>query len=574
MDHARVDVSFDKCFFYENLKELVKACSEFYHSSIEKVADTSDAHERRCQLSRWIRRFHQDCGTLTPYVEKAIDKLKDESCLFLMTAHQPNLFAYSGVLRKATLNHVLAEKLSENLNLPVVSFFGIADQDFTDDRWVKSALLPDAEKREGLLELRIDLSEKLMLNKVPKPPKQVLNNWQNKIKDWFNRKLISVERSLKSLGVKFSQKETDLPKNFEDFWRIIEESYEKAKTYSDFNAFVMSKIANIAWGYNTLFSRFSDCQQIFKREFCFLLSHFEEYSEFVKEATLSGEHSSEGVYQQECNTVPFWYHCDCGSKVRLIAEQEQQGSFVGVGECLRCRKGHRIDFSSRKDSGISGILHRISARSLSMPLIFFDGLKVCCYVGGLGGKAYLHQAKYVAECMGTTFPPVVVWRPKDIYLGVGQVEAIMTFKKLSGTFDLSQYSATEARMGEEIAGVKRKIDELELQKRELADHVEMKREEMIERMKALSVSQHEIRREVGFSSLSRNLKLLQNVKAVMHLYPCIVDYAVNVGLGSTSEQWIAFLKKDGSLSSTVRLRSDFDDFVRHIGPPFDIEGRR
>lgn len=574
MVHAGVDADFSEFSSYENLNELIKVCSDFYRNSMEKTADRSGMCERRAQLLKWILKFHQECETVTPRVEDAIEKLKDDSCLVLMTAHQPNLFAYSGVLRKATLNHVLAEKLSEHLNLPVVSFFGIADQDFTDDRWVKSALLPDAEKRDGVLELRIDLPEKLMLNKVPKPPKQVLNNWQNKIKDWLSRKLISVERLLISLGVEFSQQETDLPKNFEDFWRIVEESYKKAENYADFNAFLMSKIVNVTWGYDTLFSRFSECQQIFRREFCFLLSHFEEYSEFVKEATFSGEHSNEGVYQQECNTIPFWYHCDCGSKVRLIAEQERQGSFVGVGECLRCRKEHRIDFSSRKDSEISGILHRISARSLSMPLIFFDGLKVCCYVGGLGGKAYLHQAKYVAECMGTTFPPVVVWRPKDIYLGVGQVEALVMFRKLSGTFDLSQYSAAEVRMREEVAGVQKKIDELELQKRELADHVEMKREEMIERMKALSVSQHEIRREVGFSSLSRNLKLLQNVKAVMHLYPCIVDYAVNVGLGLTSEQWIAFLKKDGSLSSTVRLRSDFDDFVRHIGPPFDIEGRR
>jgi len=565
MDRPRVDSNFDESFSYENLQEIVKACSQFYCSLTEKAVNAPEAYEKRGKLSRWIHRFHQDCGTLTPQVEDAIEKLKSNSCLFLMTAHQPNLFAYSGVLRKATLNYVLAEKLSESLNLPVVSFFGIADQDFTDDRWVKSALLPDVERRDGVLELRIDLPEKLMLNKVAKPSRHVLDGWRNDIKGWFNRKLISVERSFKSLGVEFSQQNTCLPENFEDFWRIVEESYERAETYSDFNAFVMSKIVNVTWGYDTLFSRFSECQQIFEREFCFLLSHFEEYSQYLKEATLSAESSKGGVYQEEFNTMPFWYHCDCGSKVRLIAEQQGESLF-SRGECLRCEKRYKIDFSSKKDPKISGILPRISARSLSMPLVFFDGLRVCCYVGGVGGEMYLRQAKYVAEHMSTSFPPVVVWRPRDIYFGVGQLETLMTLRKLSGTFDVSQCPAVKDRLKEQIAGVQKKIDELELQKKELADSVDLQKEKRIERMKAISIRQHEIRRETSFSSLSRNLKLLHNVKAAMRLYPCIIDYAVNIGLEGTSEQWIAFLKKNGSLSSNVSLETDFDRFVQRVRP--------
>jgi hypothetical protein len=100
----------------------------------------------------------------------------------------------------------------------------------------------------------------------------------------------------------------------------------------------------------------------------------------------------------------------------------------------------------------------------------------------------------------------------------------------------------------------------------------VEKEEIIERMKAISVRQHEIRRQAGFSSLSRNLKLLQNVKAVMCLYPCIVDYAVNIGLERTSEQWIAFLEKNGSLSSSVSLKTDFDRFVQCLGSKFGRRG--
>ena len=68
-----------------------------------------------------------------------------------------------------------------------------------------------------------------------------------------------------------------------------------------------------------------------------------------------------------------------------------------------------------------------------------------------------------------------------------------------------------------------------------------------------------MRREADFSVMVRNVGLLENVVAAMELHPCIVDYAVNVGLRKTSEQWIAFLQRDGSLLSDVKLSTGFDD---------------
>ena len=101
-------------FSYKNMKKLAEACVCFYNKSLIQKS-FSDFSERRSQLAKYVRKFHGDAGTLTPRVAEAIKNLENGSCLLLMTAHQPNLFAYSGVLRKATLNHVLAEKLFERL---------------------------------------------------------------------------------------------------------------------------------------------------------------------------------------------------------------------------------------------------------------------------------------------------------------------------------------------------------------------------------------------------------------------------------------------------------------------------
>jgi len=536
----------------------MQSCVVFYREN-EHEMSSQWVLERRASLSVLAEAFHKDCGTLTASVKRRIEDLRNGTGLVLMTAHQPNLFAYAGVLRKATLNFVLARKLEEMLKVPVVNFFGIADQDFTDERWVKSAILPDVERRDGVLEIRHELPNRMVLNSVAKPSRQALASWRKEIQNWLSRKLNSLGHFFKSFRLDVHVDDNALRQNFEDFWGIVEEAYARARSFSDFNGFVMSRVVNQAWGYDTLFCRFSECEQIFERELCSLLSRFEEYSRCVKEAIALRTGLQRGVYEDEYDTVPFWYHCDCGSKARLLAERRSQSLF-GHGKCLHCGKEHEIDLGPKQDPKISKILPRISARSLPMPLIFFEGLKVCCYVGGIGGREYLRQAKYVAEHMGMTFPPVVIWRPKDVYCGVGQLEALLTFGNLSGTFDFSHYQDVKRGLEDKIAQVKKSVEELELYKKDLANSVESKSEEIIQKVKAASIKQNEIRREAKFSLLARNLKLLENAVAVTDLHPCIVDYAVNIGLKETSNQWVAFLNTNGNLSENLTLKTDLASF--------------
>ncbi len=168
-----------------NLEELVQACVSFHERNKDEM-NSARVHERRSQLAGFARVFHDECGTLTPSVQEKLEHLENGNCIVLMTAHQPNFFAYSGVLRKATLNHVLARKLEGVLGVPVVSFFGIADQDFTDDRWVRSCELPAVQRSGGLLSLEVKLPDKLMLNKVPKPRLELVAEWKSTIEGWLN----------------------------------------------------------------------------------------------------------------------------------------------------------------------------------------------------------------------------------------------------------------------------------------------------------------------------------------------------------------------------------------------------
>ena len=550
------------CFSYANLEELLRVCVDFYLRSLQR-RDIPEVVKRRKQLAKWIRNFHQECGTLTPNLEASIRNLEEASCLVLMTAHQPNLFAYSGVLRKATLNHVLAKKLSERLGVPVVSFFGVADQDFTDDRWVRTAQLPDVEKRNGVFELRFNAPERMLLNRVGKPSKQVLDSWENEIRNWIEKQSSTIERETQFSNLELDTRKADLVKNFEAFWELVQKAYDDAETYSDFNAFVTSRIVNEVWEYDTLFSRFSECQQIFGKEFSNLLGQFDNYSNCLKESLNSENRLKGGVFDQEFETIPFWYHCGCGSKTRLTAEYETN-SLVGRGSCLRCGKEYYVDFQSKSDPQISEVASQISARSLSMPLVFFHGLAVACYVGGVDGEEYLMQAEYVAERLGLNFSPVVVWRPKDIYLGIGQLNALICFKRISGISDFSQYEEIEAEYKSKVCKIDEKIREIELQKANVLANSKMNKRERIQNLKDLAGKQDQLRRATQYSVLMHNVRLLENVRFVMNLYPCIVDYAVNIGLKETSERWITFLRENGNLSADIKLKTKYDDVLQYI----------
>jgi hypothetical protein len=533
---------------YSNFADLVDACQRFHDNFLDQL--TAETLDTRRKLAEWIRKFHYECGTLTPQVERALKRLDANNCLLLMTAHQPNLFAYSGVLRKATLNQVLAEKLSKILDLPVVSFFGLADQDFADDRWVKSAQLVDVERRNATLELRVALPERIMLNKTAKPSEAILNAWEKDIDTWIHRKIKSIAELS---GVHLDRGE--YLGNLRELWGAVRDSHSRANNSADFSAFVISQIVNSMWEYDTLFCRFSECQQIFEREFKSLIDRFWQYSQAVREAEERSRREDGGVYGDEHMTIPVWYHCECGSKARLTAANAHQG-VLGRGHCLFCGKQYDVDFSSL--SRVWSDLSRISARALAMPLVFFDGLAVCGYVGGAGGKHYLQQARYVADQMSLIFPPVVVWRPHDRYLGLGQLEALLTIKKLVGSFDLSQCKVAEMALRDQLTTVKRGIDELEARKKEIA-HSMGGRSDKIGEIKDLAKQQDTIRRDSNYAMLARHLGLLENSRRVLGLYPCVVDYGVNLGLRNVAEQWEAFLRTAGDLGSEILLRTKIDE---------------
>jgi hypothetical protein len=549
------------------MKELVRSCVAFWKEN-ERGMSSKRVLERRASVSVHAEAFHKDCGTLTASVQRRIEDLKNGAGLVLMTAHQPNLFAYAGVLRKATLNFVLARKLEEMLRVPVVSFFGIADQDFTDDRWVKSCEIPAVRNNSGVLSIEAKLPEKLMLNKVAKPSSALFSEWRSKVEKWLDEAVESIGRLCRKLGIQeacSSSNVSMLHENFASFWKVTEDCWKRSKTYADFNGFLMSSIVNGVWEYDTIFARFSECQQAFTDDFCFLLSRFEDYSRLLREAKeMSQDRSIEGgVSDQEPYLVPFWYHCSCGSKARLFLE-EKNGSLFGSGKCVRCQEQHELNLGHKDTPNILNIASQISARAIPMGLVFFNGLRPSCYIGGVGGKTYLMEAEHVAKGLGVPFPPAVLWRPHDSYLGVAQTEALLELKRICKDLGVEDASSAKQLLEAEVSDIRRRHDELEESKKNLQDKLKRHPDDLKlkQAIKKISTDQSEIVKSSDFSVVNHELKILENISIVQGLMPSIIDYAVNVGLKDTGNQWQQYLSENGSLLFDVHLRAITDQDVK------------
>jgi DNA-binding transcriptional MerR regulator len=198
-----------------------------------------------------------------------------------------------------------------------------------------------------------------------------------------------------------------------------------------------------------------------------------------------------------------------------------------------------------------------------MPLVFFNGLGVTCYVGGVGGREYLCQAKQVAERMGIAFPPIAIWRPRDRYVGLAQLEALLTLRSITRKSDVQQGDLLVAPLRAKLATIQGKIEELELNKKKIAN-CELDHSLKVEKIRALSEQQNALRRGTNFALAARQLALIENAKRALDLHPCMVDYAINFGMKNAFEQWEAFLNNVGDLRSDINMRTKLDQQLPNL----------
>jgi hypothetical protein len=503
----------------------------------ENFSATDYTLTNREHLSKYVRRFHEAADTLTPAVTSAIGLLSDPSSKLLVSIHQPNLFAYGGVYKKIVLLETLKDLAeSKKSNSKLVNLFLIVDHDFLDDIWMRTAQLPSIRNKGGVLEVRTPVSNTKrwqMVCNTPPPHKQILESWRKQLKLWIkNAAPNNFDKSV-------------LLRNFEALWTDVEGAFIRSKSYSDFNAFFQSRVVNGIWGYKTLFVRLSDISPVFGKGFEFLLSGYDKYSSAVEKAEkyFLERNISTGVSSTAYLNAPVWIHCKCGSKASAKVREDKVGVILR-GKCMSCKNDLQIDFENTKGLKLSKeVIHKVSPRAIPILLLLSKELGIGCYASGTGGSVgYTIVGSLIFKELSIKMPLTVVWPADDMYVGLGQSEAL-EYLQLRQRSDVLDYLRT---LRAEDFAMSREIRPL-LKERNLLVNESQPIDEILSKLFKLKEQQRKIHSMI---------KIVEKVRNSLQIKPCFLDYGINFGVKNTEANWRNNLIKNNNLMLPLRLTSN------------------
>ncbi len=509
----------------DNLQQLVNTVIDNAVFPDEKMLG------KRSAFVDHVKTFHQEAHI-------PIDA--DYRGIILMSAHQPNLFPYSGVVRKLTLVHAVAEQIRDTLGSPVMELFCFADQDFADERYFREAQLPSVRSKNGTLELRLAVPAaygKKLMRAVPKPGEAQVDQLKHQITRWVKESTESIIKHSRQLALDVPDLVVDTQATFE----LIDKAYEKSVSMADFNAFFLAYLC-VEFGFGTTFARFSQCQQTFADEITFMLEHFDRY------AQLMGQERTQSAF---VTPAPLWYHCPCDGKADVKFMSSPNTGLAAT--CRACNATEEFEGDVR--SAVQQMLPDVSLRAEAM-LLAFSGIGISYYVGGKGGTEYLKRSERVAAGLHIPFPVTSIWRPRDVYAGFGQLDALLELLRIRAEYNFANDERTcdptvlNNELGSLLSGIDEAVSTLDKLKATVASR---KVEGFKETIGVIVHIQQQLKTQLNRSKIARDRSITTNVTTTLSVIPSILDYTINIGAKRVAAQWLETLQSNRSFETDVPL---------------------
>jgi len=524
---------------FQDVEDLIQSVENF---ALNKEL-SQEAIRTRAQISRYGREFANRLGKIVTD-PRLLDGMHERLSLLesqegsrtvvLMSAHQPNLFAYSGVMKKIALLSYLSSQLvgrqqnsSHGLE-EVVCFFGFADQDFAHNKWVRSAEIDSPLRKEGVVRLNVRVDKKdgyLPTNRIATPPKSTLDEWRDLLKNWISENSSIARNYVRAKGLPITKDIQGVAgQNLDEFWDLVERVQEQSRNLAEFNSFLLASVCVQFWGMPLVFANFSDCFRLFGSQYKSFIEHHQVIRAIIeaKEGELREAKVDSGLSEDYSEVSPLWMKCDCGSKIKFDMSAER-----AFGKCLRCSKEIELTTRELADAAYNSP-NSFEPRSIFMPIAFSEGFGMSCYVGGIGGLGYLLHSRTIAEHFGIKFPPTPFWYSKDEYTSIQALAAEQEIMRIKQNYHLS--------------------DNVQKEKETQANLIFRQLKELAENNKIPRSSTRE-----------RDLQFLERVSSTKRREnSCMIDYAVNISIRSCFGQWVSFLESDGNLNKPVKMKSAFE----------------
>lgn len=353
--------------------------------------------------------FHKKNDTYTEGVKSQIDLLKEGNIKVLIeVAHQPNFLPYAGVWKKAVFADFIAKKLNEN-NIQTVAIFGLVDEDQSSNQYLYQNRIPFYSKN-GYKNIGFSVNNKHLL--------------------WNKQLLPEKEKIIENFDQIFSlYTSSGLDKNNTDlsiFKEILYDSYVNSQTFSEANSKFLTKFCNNVWDLNILFFQYSEIkkQGILKDKFEQLLKKRIQYIKVYNDFINANKLEISNVHE---NYVPFWYHCECGGKIRLSIPDGQQNSEITTC-CPVCNKNRDIDIFQ----DLNKLFKSMSPDAVARDVIFTMGLGTDVYILGHGGSSiYSKISEKLLDLFQEKKARLISWNSKDVYISSLLVKNASNILKIS-----------------------------------------------------------------------------------------------------------------------------------------------
>ena len=249
-----------------------------------------------------------------------------------------------------------------------------------------------------------------------------------------------------------------------------------------------------------------------------------------------------GVSSTAYLNAPVWIHCKCGSKASAKVSKVNQ-DFLVRGKCMSCKNDLQIEFKDGGQFKLSEeVIQKISPRAIPILLLLSRELGIGCYASGTGGSTgYSLLGSLIFKELSIKMPLTVAWPSEDVYVGLGQSEALehLQVKQVDDVLNYMQ----ELRIEDSVRS------------KEIRPLL-MERDRLIRQGKPIDgVLSELILLKEEQRKIHKMIKVVEKVNNCLHVRPCMIDYGVNFGLKAAEELWRQNLIRNDNLMLPAVLSS-------------------
>ena len=476
------------------------------------------------------KKFHQDARISHTAFQDSSQEL-----FIIESGHQPNFIPYAGIWKKAFLLDYISSVITKAGKHSCV-FYGFADQNLSTASLLFRNQLPALNKTGSEkigLKKTDDTSKKWRcFNRIEKPPLEIWQAEINRIENYYK------SNSNKLAGGPFATKD-----KVQTYIDILWKSYDSATTLSDLNAFFFAKVCEEILQADILFFRYSDVQKhrLFSDGWKKILNNLNTFNATYNRAITDSQLE---INQVSMDTIPFWYHCDCGGKLMLKSTEY----FTLNGICPVCQKEYHVHCDSQF-SDINQHLEHLGFNAVTRNVILSEGIGTSIFVSGSGGSLkYSTISDLISRELNLRIPLTVSWISRDYYLGpvhkTGLQDLIKMYKI---SIDDIISSGANDKINHHLSVLKKDLD--------------LVREERNDR-KLLKIQ---------MNTYNNSLNLTHNVKTSFAIIPSMIDLFAGMESSQITGAWSNAIKHSSvekMHSCLVKIKKDvcYEDKESGISP--------